>query len=228
MSFLGRRAPRLSLVFLGGTTDRNWLTKNNRYLAAANRYHLTCGVIQRPGREKSALLAKRGAQSAPEQEFSAYHLFFFAPLAGYYRTLLYRDTRPLLASPPPPYAAAAARRRRTPPSSHHPPPPLPQHATAVTPESFADVPVCPYPRSYSSTIEQRIAWLASCKSCCCRRFSRLVPHSNDQHRRLAIVVRRRRLCHRGGSRRSSKGRRRGFRVGEDGHREDDPALLLPR
>ncbi len=45
--------------------------------------------------------------------------FFFALLAGYYCTLLYRDTRPLLASPPPP--------------------PLPQHATAVTPESFADV-----------------------------------------------------------------------------------------
>ena len=114
MSFLGRRAPRLSLVFWGGTTDRNWLTKNNRYLAAANRYHLTCacGVIQRPGREKSALLAKRGAQSAPEQEFSAYHLFFFALLAGYYCTLLYRDTKPLLASPHPPYAAAAARRRR--------------------------------------------------------------------------------------------------------------------
>ena len=100
----------------------------------------------------------------------------------------------LLLAPPPPHAATA--RRRTPPSSQHPPPPLPQHATAVTPESFADVPVCPYPRSYSSTIEQRISWLASCKSCCCRRFSRLVPHSNDQHRRLAIVVRRRRLRHR--------------------------------
>ncbi len=134
-------------------------------------------------------------------------LFFFL-LCSRYRTLLYCDTRPLLASPPPPYAAAAARRRRTPPphaaaarrrrtppSSHHPPPPLPQHTTAVTPESFADVPVCPYPRSYSSNIEQRIAWLVSCKSCCCRRFSRLVPHSNDQLRRLAIVVRRCRLRH---------------------------------
>ena len=79
--------------------------------------------------------------------------FFFALLAGYYRTLLYRDTRPLLPSPPPPYAAAAARRRRrrTPPPSsplpHPPPPPLPQHATAVTPESFADVVrVCCTPR----------------------------------------------------------------------------------
>ena len=132
--------------------------------------------------------------------FSLSPFFFFALLAGYYCTLLYRDTRPLLASPPPPYAAAVAHHRCTPPSSplpHPPPPPLPQHATAVTPESFADVPVCPYhPRSYSSTIEQRIPWLASYKSCCCRRFSRLVPHSNDQHRRLAIVVRRRRLRHR--------------------------------
>ena len=112
MSFLGRRAPRLSLVFWGGTTDRNWLTKNNRYLTAANRYHLTCGVIQRPGREKSALLAKRGAQSAPEQEFSAYHLFFL--LCSRAIIVLYcivTHTRPLLASPHPPYAAAAARRR---------------------------------------------------------------------------------------------------------------------
>ena len=117
--------------------------------------------------------------------------FFFSLLAGYYRTLLYRDDkRPLFASPPPPCAAAAARRRCTPPLATivaSSPPPLPQHATAVTPESFADVPVCPYPRSYSSTIEQRIPWLASCKSCCCRRFSRLVPHSNDQHRRLAYT-----------------------------------------
>ena len=160
--------------------------------------------------------------------FSLSPFIFFCSARGLLSYFTDCDTRPLFASPPPPYTAAAARRRRTPPSSHHPPPPLPQHATAVTPESFADVPVCPYPRSYSSTIEQRISWLASCKSCCCRRFSRLVPHSNDQHRRLAIVVRRRRLCHRGGSRRSSKGRRRGFRVGEDGHREDDPALLLPR
>jgi len=49
--------------------------------------------------------------------------------------------------------AATRRRRRhrcTPPSSplpHPPPPPLPQHATAVTPESFADVVrVCCTPR----------------------------------------------------------------------------------
>ncbi len=59
-------------------------------------------------------------------------------------------TRGHLTSPPPPYAAAAARRRRTPPSSplpHPPRPPLPQHATAVTPESFADVVrVCCTPR----------------------------------------------------------------------------------
>ena len=75
--------------------------------------------------------------------FQLINFLFFALLAGYYRTLLYRDTRPLLASPPPPYAAAAAHHRRTPPSSplpHPPPPPLPQHATAVTPESFADIP----------------------------------------------------------------------------------------
>ena len=145
-------------------------------------------------------------------------LYCIVTTRGHYLLLL------LLLAPPPPHAAAA--RRRTPPSSHHPPPPLPQHATAVTPESFADVPVCPYPRSYSSTIEQRIAWLASCKSCCCRRFSRLVPHSNDQHRRLAIVVRRRRLVagpaalRRGEGRQSTvlegrrqgRGRRGGFRV----------------
>ena len=89
----------------------------------------------------------------------------------------------------------------------------------------SETPVCPYPRS-THTVEQRIAWLASCKSCCCRRFSRLVPHSNDQHRRLAIVVRRRRLVagpaalRRGEGRQSTvlegqrqgRGRRRGFRV----------------
>ena len=79
--------------------------------------------------------------------------FLLCSRAGYYLTLLYHDTRPLLPSPPPPYAAAAARRRRrrTPPPSsplpHPPPPPLPQHATDVTPESFADVVrVCCTPR----------------------------------------------------------------------------------
>ena len=39
-------------------------------------------------------------------------------------------------------SSSLRRRRRTPPPSplpHPPPPPLPQHATAVTPESFADV-----------------------------------------------------------------------------------------
>ena len=44
--------------------------------------------------------------------FQLINFLFFALLAGYYRTLLYRDTRPLLASPPPPYAAAAAAARR--------------------------------------------------------------------------------------------------------------------
>jgi hypothetical protein len=121
-----------------GVADRVFHSKN----ASACSPSLTRGVIGRPRREKSALLAKHGARSAPEQKFSANQLFFFALLAGYYCTLLYRDTRPLLASPPPPYAAAAARCRRTPPSSplpHPPPPPLPQHTTAVTPESFADI-----------------------------------------------------------------------------------------
>ena len=37
----------------------------------------TCGVIRRPGREKYALLAKRGAQSAPDCNFQLIHFFFF-------------------------------------------------------------------------------------------------------------------------------------------------------
>ena len=110
---------------------------------------VTRGVIGRPGRTNLLCSpnAERGALRSSNFQLIN---FFFALLAGYYHSLLYRDMRPLLASPPPPYSAAAARHRRTPPSSplpHPPPPPLPQHATAVTPESFAYVVrVCCTPR----------------------------------------------------------------------------------
>jgi hypothetical protein len=55
------------------------VSKAMRYESSAL---VTCGVIRRPGREKSALLAKRGAQSARSSNFQLITFFFFALLAG--------------------------------------------------------------------------------------------------------------------------------------------------